>query len=68
MNMIDTKGLKVVALENRVRSMQPAMLLHNEENDHLYMVTITPDLHFSVTDGDVVGARYDLNFELVDDK
>ncbi|MDF2879628.1 MAG: hypothetical protein K0R54_185 [Clostridiaceae bacterium] len=63
--MLNIENFKIIKAENRVNGVQPAILLHNEQNNHLYMVTISADYQFNITDEGVVGERYDLNFNYV---
>lgn len=48
-----------VVIENRKAGVQPALFI--TENGKVYMVTITPDQQFQVTDEGAVGERYDEN-------
>ena len=45
-----------VIIENRKGGIQPAMFII--ENGKIYMVTITPDHQFSVTDEGMIGEKY----------
>lgn len=48
-----------VVIENRKGGVQPATFIF--ENGRVYMVTITPDHQFTVTDEGPIGFRYDEN-------
>ena len=46
-----------IIIENRKNGVQPAMFII--EDERIYMVTITPDYQFSITDEGLVGEKYD---------
>lgn len=48
-----------VIVEKRINGIEPAIFII--EKDKIYMVAITPDGNFSITDEGYIGERYDEN-------